>query len=266
MSIDSFSLGNLSNLRDSLLQMLLYFSVRVLGAIILWVIGRWLIALAVRVSRHGLRVRRLDTTMVAYIASSIEVILTLLLMVAILGLFGIETTSFAALFAAAGVAIGVAWAGLLSHFAAGVFLLLIRPFKVGDSVTIGGHTGIVKEIGFFGTTIATADNVLTIVPNNKVFGETIQNYSAMPYRRVDVQIKIGFKHDPLMTCSQLKTRISHIANVLSTPDIMVDVVKLEETGMVLAVRPCCPPEHYEQVQLDTNRVVRLALIEMGVLV
>ncbi|MCW1969302.1 MAG: mechanosensitive ion channel family protein [Anaerolineae bacterium] len=266
MNIDSFGLGNLGNLRDSALQMLLYFGARILGAILLWLIGRWVIRLIVRISRRGLRVRHLDTTMVAYIASSIEVILTLLLMVAILGLFGIETTSFAALFAAAGVAIGVAWAGLLSHFAAGVFLLLIRPFKLGDSVTIGGYTGTVKEIGFFGTTIATADNVLTIVPNNKVFGETIQNYNTMPYRRVDVQVKIGYKHDPLMTCSQLKTRISHIANVLSLPEIMVDIVKLEETGMILAARPSCRPEHYEQVMLDTNRVVRLALFEMGVLV
>lgn len=265
MGIDINTFSNFSNLRDSILQLVLTFGSRILSAIILWLVGRWLIALAVRLARRGMRVRRLDVTMVAYIASSIDVILTLLLLVAMLGLFGIETTSFAALFAAAGVAIGVAWAGLLSHFAAGVFLLLIRPFKVGDSVNVGGYSGTVKEIGFFGTTIATYDNILTIVPNNKVFGETIQNFSAMPYRRVDVQVKIGFKHDPLMTCSQLKTRISHIANVLATPDIMVDIVKLEETGMVLAVRPCCAPAHYEQVLLDTNRVVRLALLEMNVL-
>src|SRR6185436_2325128 len=105
--------------------------------------------------------------------------------------FGVETTTFAALIAAGGVAIGVAWGGLLANFAAGIFLVFLRPFKVGDFVSAAGVSGTVDAIGLFGTNINAPDNVLTIVGNNKVFSETIQNYSVNPYRRVDLTATIN---------------------------------------------------------------------------
>ncbi len=112
-------------------------------------------------------------------------ILTIALVIGILGYFGIQTTSFAALLAGAGLAIGAAWSGMLGNFAAGAFMLVLRPFKVGDFVSMGGVTGTVHELGLFGTTLITPDHVLTTVGNGKVFGETIQNFSALPVRRVD---------------------------------------------------------------------------------
>jgi small conductance mechanosensitive channel len=125
----------------------------------------------------------LDPTLRRYVQTSLSVLLKIALVVAILGVLGVETATFAALIAAGGVAIGLAWSGLLANFAAGTFLVFLRPFKVGDAVTAGGVTGTVDAVGLFGTTINTADHVLTIVPNNKIFSETIQNFSANPYRR-----------------------------------------------------------------------------------
>src|SRR5205814_8653486 len=131
-----------------------------------------------------------DATVLRYVGSAVSATLNIVLVVAILGYFGVETTTFAALLAAAGVAIGMAWSGLLANFAAGSFLIVLRPFKVGDFITAGGGTGTVKEIGLFTTTLNTPDNVLTIVGNNKIFSDNIQNFSANSYRRVDLKAQL----------------------------------------------------------------------------
>jgi small conductance mechanosensitive channel len=154
---------------------------KILGAVALWVGGRWLIGLARKLLSGALTRNQIDVTVSRYIEGSVAFLLNIALIVSILGFFGVETTTFAALLAAGGVAIGLAWGGLLANFAAGVFLMLLRPFRVGDAVTVAGVSGTVYEIGLFGTSINTADNVLTIVGNNKIFNETIQNFSANPY-------------------------------------------------------------------------------------
>jgi small conductance mechanosensitive channel len=163
------------------------------GAFVLWLVGRWLIALATRLVGRALSRERFDVTLTRYLQTGLTVLLNVALIVAILGYFGVETTTFAALIAAGGVAVGVAWGGLLANFAAGAFLVFLRPFKVGDVVTAGGVTGTVDTIGLFGTTINTPDNVRTIVGNNKIFSDNIQNFSANPYRRVDLTVTIN--HD-----------------------------------------------------------------------
>ena len=143
-------------------------------------VGRWPIALALRMLGRALARQSFDATLARYLHTGLNALLNVILVVALLGYFGVETTSFAALMAAGGVAIGVAWSGLLANFAAGTFLVFLRPFKVGDFVTAGGVTGTVDAISLFGTTINTPDNVHTIVGNNKIFSETIQNFSANP--------------------------------------------------------------------------------------
>ena len=131
---------------------------KILAAITFWVVGRWLIGFALKILSKGLEQQKLDATILRYIRSVVSVTLNILLVIGILGYFGIQTTSFAALIATAGVAIGAAWAGLLSNFAAGVSIIVLHPFKVGDLVTVGGITGTVKEIGLFSTTINTPDS------------------------------------------------------------------------------------------------------------
>ena len=154
---------------------------KILGALAAWIVGRWLIGLVLRGVGAALeRGKKVDATLANYLRSILNVVLNIVLVLAILDIFGVKTTSFAALLAGAGLAIGTAWGGLLTHFAAGVFMQVLRPFKVGDFVQAGGVTGTVHEVGLFGTTIITPDNVLTIVGNNKVFSESIQNFSSLP--------------------------------------------------------------------------------------
>ena len=192
---------------------------KVAGAFVLWLVGRWMINFATRTLGRALSRQQFDVTLTRYLQTGVSVLLNIALLVAILGFFGVETTTFAALLAAGGVAIGVAWGGLLSNFAAGAFLIFLRPFKVGDAVTAGGVTGTVEAIGLFGTTINTPDNVQTIVGNGAIYSGTIQNYSANPYRRVDLTATINNGVDHNQAIRLLKDRLARIPNVLATPHL-----------------------------------------------
>ena len=239
------------------------FGIRIIGAIALWIIGRAVINFIGRLINRWLVHQQLDRTLGRYIASATTIVLNIILVIAILGIFGVETTTFAAIIAAAGVAIGVAWGGLLGNFAAGVFLVIFRPFKTGDFVSAGGVTGTVHEIGMFATTLDTPDNVRTIVGNNKVVGDTIQNFSANPYRRVDLTAQLAHGVDVKDAVVMLKDRIAKIPNVLAQPAPDVEILQFTLAGPVLAVRPYCNNTHYWQVYFDTNRLIREAFGAAG---
>ena len=236
---------------------------KVVGALALWLVGRWLISLALGMIGRALAHQQFDVTLTRYLQTALSILLNVALIVALLGYFGVETTTFAALLAAGGVAIGVAWGGLLANFAAGAFLVYLRPFKVGDMVTAGGVTGVVDNIGLFGTVINTADNVLTIVGNNKIFSDTIQNFSANPYRRVDLTAIISNTVDHRAAIQLLKQRLAMLPHVLATPAPEVDVLQFTPAGPQLCVRPYCNNAHYWQVYFDTNRLIREAFGEAG---
>ena len=228
----------------------------VLGAIVLLIVGRWLIGFAVNLITRSLEKQRVDPTLLRYVGNIVSVILNVALIVAILGYFGVETTTFAAILAAAGVAIGLAWSGLLANFAAGAFLIVLRPFKAGDFITAGGVTGTVKEVGLFVTTINTLDNVFTIVGNNKIFSDNIQNFSANPFRRVDLVAQLNHAVDHKTAIYILKERLAKIPNVVTTPAPDVEILTFNLAGPVLAVRPYCHTDNYWQVYFDTNRLIR----------
>lgn len=228
---------------------------KIVGAIILWFVGRWLIGLAIRLMGVSLKRADVAATLGSYIKSTVSVLLNIVLVVAILGFFGIETTSFAALLAAAGVAIGAAWAGLLAHFAAGAFLIIFRPINVGDFVTAAGVTGTVREIGLFVTSIDTLDNVRTIVANNEIFSSVIENFSTNPYRRVDLVAQLNHTVDPQQAVAALQARVSQIPNVESDPAPDIEILEFNLAGTVLAVRPYTNNEHYWQVYFDTNKAI-----------
>src|SRR4051794_10307294 len=236
---------------------------KLIGAMVLWLVGRWLIRFAARLVGRAMTRQSVDATLARYFQTGLGVVLNVALVVAILGFFGVETTTFAALVAAGGVAIGVAWGGLLANFAAGAFLVFLRPFRVGDAVTAGGVTGTVDSIGLFGTTINTPDNVHTIIGNGKIFGDTIQNYSTNPYRRVDLTAVISNAVDHHHAIARLKEGLPRIANVLATPAPVADVLQFTPAGPVLCVRPYCANAHYWQVYFDTNRLIRETFGEAG---
>jgi small conductance mechanosensitive channel len=229
---------------------------KVLGAIVVWIVGRWLIGVARRLLTAALhRGKRVDETLSRYLSAVTGFVLNVLLILVILDLFGVKTTSFAALLAGAGLAIGTAWGGLLQHFAAGVFLQVLRPYKVGDHVIIGGINGRVTELGLFGTTIVTADNVQALIGNNKVLADTIQNLSALPTRRVDVTCKVPPGEDVEAAIAKLREAVKKIPNVARDPEPRVEILGVTPEGVQLAVRPSAAPGHYEQVWHDTQKVM-----------
>lgn len=232
------------------------FGLKILGALAAWIVGRWLIALALRLLGAAFqRGGKVDQTLSNYLKSIISVILNIVLILAILDIFGVKTTSFAALLAGAGLAIGTAWGGLLTHFAAGVFMQVLRPYKVGDFVTAGGVTGTVKELGLFGTTIITGDNVVTIVGNNTVFSGVIQNFSALPARRVDCTAKVANSVDVHDAIARLKSAVAAIPNVTTEPAPEVEILQFTPEGPLLAVRPYAHADNYWQVYFDTHKAV-----------
>jgi small conductance mechanosensitive channel len=232
------------------------FGFKVIGALIAWAVGRWLIGLAQKLVAKALeRGKRMDATLSNYLVSILGVLLNIVLILAILDMFGVRTTSFAALLAGAGLAIGTAWGGLLQHFAAGVFLQVMRPYRVGDFVNAGGVTGTVKELGLFGTTIITPDNVCTLVGNNKVLGDTIQNYSTLGFRRVDTTAKVANGVDVNQAIELLKVELANIPNVSAEQPPEVEILQFTPEGPLLAVRPYTHTDHYWQVYFDTHRAV-----------
>jgi len=236
--------------------LLIAFALKVAGAIAAYIAGRMLIGFAATLVTKALERQAVDPTITRYVRSLISVGLHIVLIVAILGYFGVETTSFAALVAGLGVAIGAAWGGLLSNFAAGAFILVLRPFRDSDYVMAGDVEGTVREIGLFSTTIDSPDGVQTIVGNAKIMGGTIKNFSRNAYRRVDLTAQLDHSVDAADAVRRLREALARIPNVLPEPKPEVAILSFNERGPLLAVRPYSNSAHYWQVYFDTNRTIR----------
>lgn len=254
---------DLSQIQTFISTTLAAVAFKVLAAIAFLIVGRWLIGQVVGVMQAAMNRNHVDPTLTKYLGSIVAIALNVALVLGILGYFGIETTSFAALLAGAGVAIGAAWSGMLGNFAAGAFMLVLRPFKVGDFVQIGGLVGTVHELGLFGTAIITPDNVLTIVGNGKVFGDVVVNYSARPVRRVERTAQLAGGVDPLEAIERLRAAVARIPNVAQEPAPEVNLLDINLVGCVIAVRPYCHTDHYWQVYFDTNEAIVRVCREAG---
>jgi small conductance mechanosensitive channel len=238
-------------------------AIKIVAALVFWVVGRWIINWVVSLMRAGMTRSSIDPTLTRYLGSIVAVVLNIALVLGILGYFGIQTTSFAALLAGAGLAIGAAWSGMLGNFAAGAFMLVLRPFKLGDFVSVGGVTGTVHELGLFGTTIITPDNVLTVVGNSKVFGDNIQNYSALPARRVERTAQLSGGVDVQDAIARFRAAVSKIPNVAASPAPEVNLLDMNLVGPVIAVRPYTHTDHYWQVYFDTNEAIARVAKDAG---
>ncbi|WP_437497396.1 mechanosensitive ion channel family protein [Sorangium sp. So ce1099] len=236
---------------------------KIVGAFLVWVIGRMIIRGVLSVMQRSAALKKLDVTLAHYLESATSVLLNILLVIAVLSVFGVETTTFASLLAAVGIAIGMAWSGLLSNLAAGIFMILLRPFKVGDAVTAGGVTGKVHSIGLFATTLDTPDNIRTIVGNSKIFSDTIQNFSTNPFRRVDCTAQLAHGADHEAAIERLKARLALIPEVMKEPAPSVEILEFNLAGPVLAVRPFCHNDHYGTVFFATTKIIREELGKLG---
>ncbi len=250
-------------LLSSLNATLISIGWKLLGALLLCIAGRMLIRFAMRLLGGGLRAQGIESTIIRYVQNAVNVLLTIILVIAILEVFGVQTTTFAALLAGAGLAVGAAWSGLLANFAAGAFLVILRPFKVGNFISAGGIIGTVEEIGLFVTTINTPDNLRTFVGNNKILSNNIQNFTANPYRRVDITAQVAHAMDPRKAMERIAADVTKIANVLAQPAPDLKILAHTPGGCVLAVRPYCHNSHYWQVYFDTQQAIRDALGAAG---
>jgi small conductance mechanosensitive channel len=239
------------------------YGMQVVGAIVVLVVG-WLAAKIVRGWTRKILTRSgLDATLVPFIAKLVYYLLLAFVVVAVLGLFGIPTTSFIAVLGAAGLAVGLALQGTLSNFAAGIMLLIFRPFGVGDFIEAGGATGSVIEIGVFSTTLNTGDNVRIVVPNSGVYGGMVKNFSANDTRRNDMLVGISYNDDIGKAIETIKRVVEADGRVLAEPAPLVAVSEMADSSINLVVRPWCKKEDYWGLRFDLTRALKEQLEAAG---
>jgi small conductance mechanosensitive channel len=229
------------------------WGLRVAGALAVLILGRLACGAARKAVRRGLESRGVDASLVPFISNLVYFVLLAAVIIAVLGLFGIETTSLVAVLGTAGLAIGLALQGTLSNFSAGVMLLLFRPFHVGDYIEAAGAAGTVSEIGVFSTTLNTPDNVRIILPNSGIFGATIKNYSTNDTRRNDIVLGISYDDDISNAIAVVNAVLGKDSRVLSDPEPTVAVSELSDSSVNLVVRPWCRKEDYWNLRFDLIR-------------
>ena len=247
---------------DQAVQLATDWGLRIIGAIVLLVIGRMVAGWLRRASQKAFG-RRLDPSLVAFFSSLIYYAVLVFVVLAVLARFGIQTTSFVAVLGAASLAIGMAMQGTFSNFAAGVMVLVFRPFRIDDLVDIAGTMGVVAEIGLFSTTMNTLDNKRVIVPNSSVWGATITNYTANETRRVDMTFGVSYEDDLAVASKTIRQTVESHPLVLSEPPADVEVAELGDSSVNFAVRPWCATEDYWRVYFDLHRSLKEELEKAG---
>ena len=229
---------------DTLTSIGTVYVLKIVGAIIILIVGKIASNIGRKIVTKLLRRRSVDETIVGFVATLVKILILVVAVVAALEAFGIKTASFVAILAAAGFAIGFALQGSLSNFAAGVMLLIFRPFKVGDVIEVAGVKGKVDAIHIFTTKLNSADNVQIIVPNGAVFGAVIQNFTAHDIRRVDLTAGIGYGSDMAKAKEILNRILTEDPLVLDDPVPQVDVSELADSSVNFVVRPWCKTADY----------------------
>lgn len=232
--------------------------------ILVLLIGIQLVRLLARGFRHFLEKRKVDESLKPFLNSIFSNVLLILLALSALATLGIEMTSFVAIIGAAGLAIGLALQGTLQNFAGGVIILTIKPFKVGDFIEGGGHSGTVKEIQIFNTILATVDNVKIVIPNGKLSNDSIKNYSANDTRRVDLVFGIGYDDDIKKAKDILELMIANDGRILQEPVPSVTVASLGDSSVNFNVRPWVQKDDYWAVYWDFQENVKLEFDRHGI--
>jgi small conductance mechanosensitive channel len=239
------------------------WGLQVVGAIAVLILGRWVAGMLKRGTARGLERAGTDATLVPFLSSMVYYLALAVVLIAVLGLFGIETASLVAVLATAGLAVGLALQGTLSNFSSGVMLLLFRPFRVGDFVDLGGTKGSVVEIGIFTTVLKTPDNVQIIVPNSSIYGSNITNYAAYDTRRNDLVIGVSYGDDLSDAEAAIRRVIDADERVLADPEPVVAVAELADSSVNFVVRPWCNASDYWALRFDLTRRIKEELEKSG---
>ena len=246
------------------IDFIMVFGPKIIGAILIYIIGSWVIKKLVGVARKGMTKQEYDESLKKFLLSLVKWALTIFLIITVISTLGVETTSFAAVIAAAGLAIGLALQGSLSNFAGGVLLIIFKPYKIGDLVEAQGVLGNVKEIEIFTTKLITPQNKLAIIPNGAMANGNIINYTAEGKMRVDTTVGVSYDSDLQKTKDALLAMLVANPKVLKDPAPSVNVSELADSSVNLAVRPYCKPEDYWDVYFTTIEGTKKALDSAGV--
>lgn len=249
---------------DSLVDMLFTYGLQLLGAVAIFIIGRFIARRLSNLLRKGLTKANVDRALVSFFANILYFVLLAFVLIAALGQIGVETTSFAAAIAAAGLAIGLALQGSLSNFAAGVLIIIFRPFKSGDYVEVNGVGGSVEAISIFTTTLKTPDNKIVIVPNSHVTDGNIVNYSAEATRRVDMVFGCGYDDDILKAKKLLEKIVKADERVLKDPEPQIAVSELGDSSINFVVRPWVKTPDFWAAKFDITEKVKLEFDKAGI--
>ncbi|MBD0849067.1 mechanosensitive ion channel family protein [Maribacter arenosus] len=240
------------------------FGPKLLTAILIYIIGSWIIKKIVGAARKMMTKSKYDESLQRFLLNLVSWVLKIFLILVVIAQLGVDVMTFAAVIAAAGLAVGLALQGSLSNFAGGVLIMIFKPYKIGELIEAQGELGVVKEIEIFTTKMITPGNKLAIIPNGAMANGNIINYTAEGKMRVDTTIGVGYDEDIKKTKEVLMQVLTSNPLVLKDPAPSVNVSELADSSVNFAVRPYCKPEHYWDVYFGTLENCKLALDQAGI--
>lgn len=253
---DSIANVDPSLIIDTLTSVAISFALKLVKVLLIWFIGRWVARRAVNIVKKLMEARNVNVSIRTFVGSLVDVVTMIVLIIMIISVLGIDTSSFIAIFASAGVAIGMALSGTLQNFAGGVMILLFRPFKVGDFIEAQGVSGTVREIQIFNTVVHTGDNKVILLPNGPVSTGIINNYSREEIRRVDFTYSISYGDDFEKAKKVLLELIAEDPRILDQPAApFVELGALAASSIDITVRLWCKQQDYWGIHFDLNRKV-----------
>lgn len=257
-------MDNLEGITSKIYDLGLKFGLKVLLALITLVIGLWIIKTLIRVIGKNFDNRKVDPTIHQFVTSLLSMLLKVMLFISVIGMMGVEMTSFVAILAAAGLAVGMALSGTLQNFAGGVILILFKPFKVGDFIDAQGFMGSVKEIQIFNTVLKTPDNKTIIIPNGGLSTGSLTNYSTEPIRRVDFKFGIGYGDDINKAKTVINGLISSDNRIFKDPEPFLAVSELGDSSVNLVVRVWANTGDYWGIFFDLTESVKKSFDKEGI--
>ena len=254
----------MKDLASKLWEFLAIYGLKIIVAIIVFIVGRWIAKLLRGIIQKVMTKRKLDPTIVSFVANLIYVLLLMFVILAALGQLGIQTTSLIAVIGAAGLAIGLALQGSLANFAAGFLMIIFRPFKVADYIEGAGVAGTVEEIQIFTTQLKTPDNKTIIIPNAKLTADNITNYTTKETRRVDLVVCIGYGDDIDNAKKVIAGLLAEDERILKEPPPTIGVVELADSSVNFVVRPWVKSADYWNVYFDITENIKKRFDAVGI--
>jgi small conductance mechanosensitive channel len=240
------------------------FGINVVTAVVVFFVGKWVVNLVVNGLMKAMQKGDLDITLRRFIGNLARMLLMLFVIIAAINQLGVQTASLIALLGAAGLAVGLALQGSLSNFAAGVLIVLFRPYKVGDWIEGGGISGAVEEVQILTTVLKTGDNKRVIVPNSQIMGTTITNYSANETRRVDLVVGVSYGDDIDKVRKELQDLVAADDRILDDPAVTIAVSELADSSVNFVVRPWVKTADYWGVYFDLTEAIKKRFDEVGI--